>query len=167
MTVPKPQPEFLPPFGRETVLRARGLTKTEEKETIVINRSGRSTYPDEKPVLRNGATPHLVPDEIVAEAVRRRYQLQFTQTWDRDFISNEGFTKGKVASTILAELYLLWGDAYMKVGRRTEAKADYDRVKSDAWNAEERYHPRNIYFTKSGIRDYELPESWPPVPPVK
>jgi len=59
VTAPKPQPELLPPFGRETALRVRGLTKTEEEETIIINRSDRSTYPDEKSVLRSGATPHV------------------------------------------------------------------------------------------------------------
>jgi hypothetical protein len=36
--------------------RAGGLTKTEDEETIIINRSGRSTYPEEKSVLRSGAT---------------------------------------------------------------------------------------------------------------
>jgi hypothetical protein len=35
----------------------RGLTKSKEEETIIINRPGRSTYPDEKSVLRSGATP--------------------------------------------------------------------------------------------------------------
>jgi hypothetical protein len=33
------------------------LTKTEEEETIIINRPDRSTYPKEKSVLRSGATP--------------------------------------------------------------------------------------------------------------
>jgi hypothetical protein len=33
------------------------LTKTEEKENIIINRSGRSTYPEQKSVSRTGATP--------------------------------------------------------------------------------------------------------------
>lgn len=55
-----PEPELLPPFGRETALRGRPLTKTEEKETIIINRPGRSTYPEQKSVSRSGATP--LPD---------------------------------------------------------------------------------------------------------
>jgi len=33
------------------------LTKTKEEETIIINRSDRSTYPEEKFVSRSGATP--------------------------------------------------------------------------------------------------------------
>jgi len=33
------------------------LTKTEEEETIIINRPDRSTYAEEKSVLRSGATP--------------------------------------------------------------------------------------------------------------
>jgi uncharacterized protein YdeI (YjbR/CyaY-like superfamily) len=33
------------------------LTKSEEKDTIIINRSGRSTYPEEKSVQTSGATP--------------------------------------------------------------------------------------------------------------
>jgi hypothetical protein len=53
----KPEPELLPPFGRETALRRRRLTKTEEEETIIINRPDRSTYPEQKSVLRSGATP--------------------------------------------------------------------------------------------------------------
>lgn len=43
---------------RETALRVRGLTKNEEQETIIINRSGRFTYPEEKSVQTSGATPH-------------------------------------------------------------------------------------------------------------
>jgi hypothetical protein len=35
------------------------LTKSEEKDTIIINRSGRSTYPEEKSVQTSGATPVL------------------------------------------------------------------------------------------------------------
>jgi len=33
------------------------LTKIEEQETIIINRPGRSTYPEQKSVLTSGATP--------------------------------------------------------------------------------------------------------------
>ena len=33
------------------------LTKTEEEESIIINRSARSTYPKRKSVSRGGATP--------------------------------------------------------------------------------------------------------------
>jgi hypothetical protein len=33
------------------------LTKTEEEESIIINRPDRSTYPEEESVLRSGATP--------------------------------------------------------------------------------------------------------------
>jgi hypothetical protein len=53
----KPEPELLLPFGHETALRQRRLTKTEEEETIIINRPDRSTYPEEKSVSRSGATP--------------------------------------------------------------------------------------------------------------
>ena len=38
-------------------LRWRRLTKSKDQETIIINRPGRSTYPDEKSVLRSEATP--------------------------------------------------------------------------------------------------------------
>jgi hypothetical protein len=48
--------------------------KIEEEETIVINRSGRSTYLDEKSVLRNGATPGqrsaCYPAEAAAATLR-------------------------------------------------------------------------------------------------
>src|SRR5581483_11848975 len=58
----RPHPELLPPFGCETALWGRAaLTKTEEHETIIINRSDRSTYPDQKSVLRGGATPYRRP----------------------------------------------------------------------------------------------------------
>jgi hypothetical protein len=33
------------------------LTNSKEQETIIINRSGRSTYPEEKSVQTSGATP--------------------------------------------------------------------------------------------------------------
>jgi hypothetical protein len=54
---PRSHAELLPPFGCETAPWGRALTKTEENETIIINRSDRSTYPDQKSVLRSGATP--------------------------------------------------------------------------------------------------------------
>ena len=42
------------------------LTKTEEEGSISINRPDRSTYPEEKSVLRSGATPlHLFLDRDV------------------------------------------------------------------------------------------------------
>jgi tetratricopeptide (TPR) repeat protein len=109
----------------------------------------------------------LLPDEILAESVRRRYQPQFPQSWDADFISRRGAFDGKIASSILVELYVLRGDAYMKAGRRAEALADYRRVKSDAWiGDEERLLPRHMYFSERGTRNYDLPEPWPGPPSV-
>ena len=58
--------ELLPPSASDRAARRR-LTKSEEKETIIINRSGRSTYPEEKSVRTSGATP-----EQELEATRRR-----------------------------------------------------------------------------------------------
>ena len=107
----------------------------------------------------------LLPDEILAEAVRRRYQPQFPQSWNTDFISKGGYSNGKLISTILPELYVRRGDAYMKAGRRTEALADFHRVKSDAWGSEP-YWPRNMYFDERGRRNFNLPEPWPPSPPT-
>jgi tetratricopeptide (TPR) repeat protein len=107
-----------------------------------------------------------VPDEILAEAVRRRYQPQFLQSWDADFIAKAGSFDGKVASSILPELFVVRGDAYMKAGRRAEALADYRRVKSDAWSGEEKYLPRHLYFDDRGRRNFDLPEQWPLPPPT-
>lgn len=108
----------------------------------------------------------LLPDEILAEAIRRRYEPQFPQTWDADFISKQGAFKGKIASSILPDLYIMRGDAYMKAGRRADALADYRRVKSDAWEGQEQLMPRHMYFTERGNRNYDLPEPWPPPPPT-
>lgn len=108
----------------------------------------------------------LLPDEILAEAIRRRYEPQFPQSWDVDFISKEGAFKGKVASSILPDLYIMRGDAYMKAGRRADALADYRRVMSDAWEGQEQLMPRHMYFTERGNRNYDLPEPWPPPPPT-
>jgi tetratricopeptide (TPR) repeat protein len=105
----------------------------------------------------------LLPDEILAEAVRRRYYPQFPQSWDTDFISKGGYANGKIASTVLADLYVMRADAYMKAGRRIEALADYRRVKSDAWSVKEL---RDMYFTERGNRNYDLPEPWPAPPPM-
>jgi hypothetical protein len=49
-------------FSRPSGVRLRCggrrlLTKTEEAETIIINRPDRSTYPEQKFVSRSGATP--------------------------------------------------------------------------------------------------------------
>lgn len=107
----------------------------------------------------------LLPDEILAEAVRRRYEPQFSQSWDADFISKGGGLTGKIASSILPELYVMRGDAYMKLGRSAEALADYRRVKSDAWNGAEPFLPKNMYFKEDGNRNNDAPETWPPLPP--
>jgi hypothetical protein len=53
----------------------------------------------------------LLPDEIVAEVVRRRCHSQFPQSWDADLISTNGTFGGEVASSILPELYVRRGDA--------------------------------------------------------
>lgn len=106
-----------------------------------------------------------LPDEILAEAVRRRYQPQFPKSWDADFISEVGHGKGKIASSILVDLFVMRGDAYMKAGRSAEALADYRRLKSDAWFGEEQYLPRHLYFNARGLRDFDMPQSWPPSPP--
>ena len=45
------------PSGHGDCATRRQLTKTEQEETIITNRSGRSTYLDEKSVRRSGATP--------------------------------------------------------------------------------------------------------------
>lgn len=108
----------------------------------------------------------LLPDEILAEAVRRRYEPQFPQSWDADFISNAGVFNGKIASSILVELFVMRGDAYMKAGRRSEALADYRRVKSDAWSGDEPSSPRHMYFNQRGTRNFGMPEPWPPPPPM-
>jgi len=107
-----------------------------------------------------------LPDEILAEAIRRRYEPQFPQSWDADFISKGGAAGGKIASSILPELYVIRGDAYMKAGKRAEAMADYRRVKSDVWSGEERFLPRHSYFNERGYRDYAMPEPWPPPAPT-
>lgn len=117
-------------------------------------RTFRILYPEYDPV----------PDEILAEAIRRRYHPQFPQSWDRDFIAKEGAFHGKITSSILPDLFALRGDAYMKAGRRTEAQADYARLKSDAWSGQAPYLPRQMYFKANGTRNYDLPESWPPPP---
>jgi RHS repeat-associated protein len=49
-------PELLPSAPADCPT-CRGLTKSKEEETIIINRPGRSTYPDEKSVLTSEATP--------------------------------------------------------------------------------------------------------------
>jgi tetratricopeptide (TPR) repeat protein len=105
-----------------------------------------------------------LPDEILAEVVRRRYHPQFPQSWDADFISKAGFFNGKIASSILVELFVMRGDAYAKAGRRAEALADYRRVKSDAWSGDEPSLPRHMYFNDRGMRIFDMPERWPPPP---
>jgi hypothetical protein len=50
-------PELLP-LNAADCAWSRPLTKSEDEETITINRPGRSTYPEEKSVLTSGATPN-------------------------------------------------------------------------------------------------------------
>lgn len=102
----------------------------------------------------------LIPDKIVAEDVRRRYDSQFPESWDANFTSN----KSRISSTVLPDLYALRGDAYMRAGRRAAALADYNRLKNDAaWGGSEQYLPRHTYFA-DGSRDYSSPEPWPKPP---
>ena len=96
-----PEPELLPPL-RGVRLRCGGrqLTKTEEQETIIINRPGRSTYPEQKSVLTSGATPilHLVFDGNMSMRPRsslncRHYVSAFRfrgQNIGRQFIPHAG-----------------------------------------------------------------------------
>ena len=49
---------------------------------------------------------------------------------------------------------------------RTEAAADFRRVKSDAWSGPEASLPKHMYFNERGARNFELPERWPPAPPA-
>jgi tetratricopeptide (TPR) repeat protein len=102
-----------------------------------------------------------VPDTILAEMIRRRFEPQFSQTWDAEFIGSTH----KIISSILPELYVLRGDAYLKAGKVAESQADYRRVKSDAWDTDGEYSPRKIYFDSRGLRNFEAPEPWPPTPP--
>ena len=108
----------------------------------------------------------LLPDEILAEAVRRRYFPNFSKKWNDEFIARSNSNEGKVLSSILPELYVTRGDAYMKAGRREKALADYRRVKSDVWRGEELFTPRHMYFDERGGRNIGLPEPFPP-PPAK
>lgn len=108
----------------------------------------------------------LLPDEILADVIRRRYFSNFPKKWNDEFISHPTRTGGKILSSILPELYVIRGDAYMKGGQREKALADYQRVKSNAWRGEESYAPRHIYFDEGGARNIALPEPFPP-PPAK
>jgi tetratricopeptide (TPR) repeat protein len=108
----------------------------------------------------------LLPNEILADAVRRRFQPQLPESWDADFISQAGAFKGKILSSVLADLYAMRGDAYIKAGRRTEGLADYRRLKSDAWSGDEASLPRHTYFDERGRRNFALPEPWPPPAPA-
>ncbi len=106
-----------------------------------------------------------IPDEILAEAVRRRYSPASPESWDRQFISTGSTSKGKVLSSILPDLYILRADACMKAGRRKLALADYRRVKSNAWSIEGGVTMRDLYFHENGSRRLDVPELFPPRPP--
>ena len=71
-------PELLPRAGADCPARRR-LTKTKEEETIIINRSGRPTYPEEKSVSRSGATPKEQGTQWVA-AGTKQVSLQVAKT---------------------------------------------------------------------------------------
>jgi hypothetical protein len=102
----------------------------------------------------------LLPDEVLAEVVRRKYYPNFPAKWNGDFISKLG--RGAVISSILPELYVIRGDAYMKAGLRKKALADYKRVKGDAWGVGERLSPGSMYFDDIGRRIADSPEVFPP-----
>jgi hypothetical protein len=72
----------------------------------------------------------------------------------------------RITSSILADLFVMRGDAYAKAGRRAEALADYRRVKSDAWSSEGPASPRHIYFNEQGARNFDVPSPWPQPPPT-
>ena len=126
---------------------------------LVIVQSGiggfRALYPEYK----------LLPDEILADSVRRRFFPDYSKNWNDEFISGAGLNSGKVSSSILPELYIRRGDAYMKAGRSKLALADYRRVSSSAWRDEGGLAPRNMYLNGSGDRNPDLPEPFPAPPP--
>jgi hypothetical protein len=62
-SIPKPKTRnrsFSRPSGARPHCGGRPLTKTEDKETIIINRPDGSTYPQEISVLTSGATPGVL-----------------------------------------------------------------------------------------------------------
>jgi tetratricopeptide (TPR) repeat protein len=107
----------------------------------------------------------LLPDEILADTVRRRFFPNYPKSWNDEFISGASLNGGKVSSSILPELYITRGDAFRKAGRKKLALADYRRVKSNAWREEGPLAPRNMYFNKRGDRNPDLPEPFPAPPP--
>jgi tetratricopeptide (TPR) repeat protein len=104
-----------------------------------------------------------LPDAILADVVRRRFYPQFPQSWNSTFIRKSD----KVTSSVLADLYAMRGDAYMRAKRYSEARADYQRLKSDAWGGPDQYLPRNLYFEADGSRRRDVPQPWPPAPPTR
>jgi hypothetical protein len=56
------------------------LTKTEEKDTIIINSSGRSTYPEQKSVSRSGATPVEEPAFLQLQFLRHHPIMNLSMT---------------------------------------------------------------------------------------
>ena len=64
-----PNPTISRPTGVRRRCCERQLTKTEEQETIIINRSGRSTYLGKKSVPTTGATPLYT--QVATETLRK------------------------------------------------------------------------------------------------
>jgi hypothetical protein len=58
---------FSHPSGVRPHCGGRRLTRTEEEQTIIINRSDRSTYPDRKSVLTSGATPDYARSQSASQ----------------------------------------------------------------------------------------------------
>ncbi len=104
-----------------------------------------------------------LPDAILADVVRRRFYPQFPQTWNSTFIRKSD----KVTSSVLADLYAMRGDAYMRARRYSEARADYQRLQSDAWYGPDQYLPKSLYFEAKGTRRRDIPQPWPPAPPKR
>src|ERR1700722_12774984 len=73
-----PTSELLPPAAADRASRRR-LTKGKEQETIIINRSGRSAYPEEKFVQTTGAAPLLQGVFASAAAAARGVLAYLTQ----------------------------------------------------------------------------------------
>jgi hypothetical protein len=74
---PKKNPEELLPATPADRRTRKQLTKAEDEETIIINRSGRSTYPNRKSVPTSGSTPYAVARDEGTTAAEQRKAIRF------------------------------------------------------------------------------------------
>jgi hypothetical protein len=105
------------------------LTKSQEQENIIINRPGRSTYPQEKSVLTSAATPphphvHLVVKAVSEQGQRLNIRKATLRYWREQFATHlreHGVAANATERAVRGQYVSRKKDSIFRARRRAES----------------------------------------------